>query len=158
MNVGTSTMVASLLVLMLGAPPEPPCAEPVRVTVVVVYATTKNGEIDPKLTTLADEVKKRDQKLTGFAVVTTLQKSIPPGESHTFDLPEKQALKVAVDRSRDKDDRVGMTITPPGLGEITYSCVCGKFFPIVTPHKTSGGEQLIVAVMGKPCVAAKKEK
>jgi hypothetical protein len=151
-------MFAPLLALILGAPPEPPCADPVRVTVVVVYASAKTAETDPKLATLADEVRKRDPKLTGFSVVTTLQKSIPPGDAHTFDLPEKQTLKVAVDRSKDKDDRIGLTITPPGLGEITYSCVCGKFFPIVTPHKTSGGEQLIVAVMGKPCVAGKKDK
>ncbi len=149
-------MLAPLLSLILCAPPQPPCTEPVRVTVVVVYATNRNSEIDPKLAGLAEEVRKRDSKLTGFSVATTLQKSIPPGESHTFDLPGKQILKVAVERSRDANDRVALTVTPPGLGEITYSCVCGKFFPIVTPQKMPGGEQLIVAVMGKPCVAGKK--
>lgn len=150
-------MFAPLLALFVAAPPaDPPCAEPVRVTVVVVFATGRNADIDPKLAGLADEVRKRDPKLTGFAVATTLQKSIPPGESHTFDLPDKQTLKVAVDRAKDAHDRIALTVTPPGMGDITYSCVCGKFFPIVTPHKSAAGDHLIVAVMGKPCVAGKK--
>jgi hypothetical protein len=125
--------------------------EPVRVTVVVVLATATNLDVNPKLAGLADEVRKKDPALTGFAVAATLEKSIRVGDSHTFDLPEKQALKVIVERSKDADGRIGLTITPPGLGEITYCCTCSKFFPVVTPFKTKSGDVMILAVMAKPC-------
>lgn len=123
----------------------------VRVTIVVVLATTENKDVNPKLVALAEEVQKRDAKLTGFKVATTLEKSIPVGESHTFPLPDKQKLKVTIERPRDAEGRIGLTISPPGLGDITYCCSCSKFFPVVTPHKTEKGETLIVAIMAKPC-------
>jgi hypothetical protein len=124
---------------------------PIRVTVVVVLASSHDSTVDPKLVALAREVRKRNRTLTGFRVAVTLQQSIPVGASHTFDLPDKQKLKVTIERPRDQNDRVGLTIRPPGLGEITYTCVCQKFFPVVTPHVTKSGERLIVAVMAKPC-------
>jgi hypothetical protein len=124
---------------------------PVRVTVVVVLASADDPTVDPKLVALAREVRKRNPALTGFRVAVTLQHSIPVGTSHTFDLPDKQKLKVTIEKPRDTNDRVGLTIRPPGLGEITYTCVCQKFFPVVTPHVTKAGERLIVAVMAKPC-------
>lgn len=123
--------------------------DPVRVTVVVVYATTTPSAVNPKLAALAEEVKKRDPELNGFRLIETYQKAVPLGESHTFDLPEKQTFKVTVDRPRDKENRVGLTIQPPGLGPISYGCTCGKFLPVVTPYKTKGGEHFIVAVMAK---------
>ncbi|MGL6096505.1 MAG: hypothetical protein ACRC7O_11995, partial [Fimbriiglobus sp.] len=125
--------------------------EPVRVTVVVVLATAANSDVDPKLAGLAAEVRKKAPALTGFAVAATLEKSIPVGDDHTFELPEKQSLKVTVERPKGADGRVGLTIAPPGLGEITYSCACSKFFPVVTPFKTKAGDVMILAVMAKPC-------
>ena len=75
---------------------------------------------------------------------------------HTFDLVEKQKLAVKIDAPRGADGKIGLTITPPKLGDISYECTCGKFFPVVTPYKTEKGRQLIVAVMAKPCTAGKK--
>lgn len=124
---------------------------PIRVTVVVVLASSHSAEVDPKLDELAKEVRKRAPGLTGFRAVAALQKSIPVGKSHTFDLPDRQKLEVAVDRPRDADGRVRLTVRPPGLGAITYACRCDKFFPVVTPHVTPAGDRLIVAVMAKPC-------
>lgn len=135
-----------------------PTEDPVRVTVVVVLATSDNTVVDPKLADLAKEVQKRDPKLTGFKLVTTDGKSIPVGESHTFDLVDKQELKVKVEKPKDADGRISMTIKPPGLENITYGCTCDKYFPVVTPHRTKDGEVLIVAVMAKPCAAGKKKE
>ncbi len=124
---------------------------PVRVTVVVILATTENNVVDKKLTDLATEVQKRDPDLVGFKLHTTLQKSITVGESHTFELLEKQSLTVAVDRPKDKSGRVGLTVTPPGGEAVSYACACDKFFPLVTAYKTRAGQRLIVAVGAKPC-------
>jgi hypothetical protein len=38
---------------------------------------------------------------------------------------------------------------------LTYACACDKFFPIITPYKTAAGEQLLIAVMAKPCTGKK---
>jgi hypothetical protein len=145
----SATLSALLLVLC-------PAEDTVKVTVVVVLATGDNAKVDPKLADLAKEVQKRDPKLTGFKLVVTEAKSIPVGESYTFDLTDKQTLKVKVERPKDDNGRVSLKIKPPGLENITYGCTCDKFFPVVTPHKTKAGEVLIVAVMAKPCAAGKK--
>lgn len=133
-----------------------PADEQVKVTVVVVLATSDNAKVDPKLADLAKEVQKRDPKLTGFKLVATEAKSVAVGGTHTFDLTDKQTLKVKVERQKDDEGRISLTIKPPGLDNITYGCTCDKFFPVVTPHRTKAGEVLIVAVMAKPCAGAKK--
>jgi hypothetical protein len=132
-----------------------PCSDekggPVRVTVVVVLASTQHDEINPKIKTLADEIRKREPKLTGFRMESVLQHSLALGESHTFSLPEKLELKVTIHKSKDKNNRVGLGLVPPGLDEIAYTCTCEKFFPVLTPKKIASGERLIIAVMAKPC-------
>jgi hypothetical protein len=128
---------------------------PVRVTVVVVLGTTRNNVVDPVLTNLAKEVQKRDDRLTGFKLVATAARSIRVGESATFPLVDRQELKVKAEKAKDAAGRIGLTITPPGLGEVTYACACDKYFPVVTPHRTAAGEALILAVMAKPCTQKK---
>jgi hypothetical protein len=134
-----------------------PADDSVRVTVVIVLANCNNNMIDPKLTELAKEVQKRDPTLTGFKLSDSIGKSIPIGESHTFELIEKQELKVKVEKQKDANGHISLTIEPPGVEKITYGCVCDKFFPVVTPHQTKTGEVLIIAVMAKPCTAGKKK-
>jgi hypothetical protein len=129
--------------------------KPVSVTVVIVLATDQNTIIDPKLKELAKEVQKRDPKLTGFKLVATDCKSIAVGDTATINLTDKQVLKLTVDKSKDKDGRISLTLNPPGMDAVTYACACDKFFPVVTPHRTKSGEQLIIAVMAKPCTAKK---
>jgi hypothetical protein len=135
-----------------------PTDDPVKVTVVVVLATDSNTKVDAALADLAKQVQKRDPKLTGFKVSATEAKSIPVGESVTFDLVEKQELKVTVTRPKDANGKIAMTIKPPGLENITYGCACDKFFPVVTPYTTKNGEVLIIAVMAKPCALGKKDE
>jgi hypothetical protein len=156
-------MALTLSVLMLGvaagrlAPAGCDDAPKVQVTVVVVLATSANKTVSPKLRDLAKEVQKRNPGLTGFALHETVSKSIPVGESASIALIDKQELQVTVERPKDDEGRVCLTIRPPGLGACTYACACDKFFPVVTPYTTAAGERLILAVMGKPC-AAKPEK
>ena len=145
-------MSGFVVVLLIACPTE----DPVRVTVVVVLATTENATVDPKLADLAKQVQKRDPKLTGFRLVATDAKSIPVGDGAAFDLVDKQELKVRVERPKDANGRISLTIKPPGLENITYGCACDKFFPVVTPHRTKAGEVLIIAVMARPCTAGKK--
>jgi hypothetical protein len=129
--------------------------KPVSVTVVIVLATDQNKNVHPKLRELAAEVQKRDPKLTGFKLVATESKSIPVGGSETINLTDKQTMKVAVNRAKDADGRVTLTLNPPGMDAVNYACACDKFFPVVTPHRTKSGEQLLIAVMAKPCTAKK---
>jgi len=124
---------------------------PIRVTVVIVFASTKAKEIDPKLKVLAKEMQKLDPTLIGFIIYDSQHKSLAIGGSHTFTLPEKLEMPVTVCKPKDKDGRVGMKIEPPGVGEISYTCLCDKFLPVLTPQVMSKGERLIVVVMVKPC-------
>ena len=145
-----SCVLTAFLIVSCPAPDKP-----VSVTVVIVLATERNTTVDPKLKELAKEVQKHDPKLTGFKLVATECKSIPVGDSATVNLTDKQTMKVTVDRAKDKDGRITLTLDPPGMDAVNYACACDKFFPIVTPHRTKSGEQLIVAVMAKPCTAKK---
>jgi hypothetical protein len=126
---------------------------PVRVTIVVVLASADHDKVDPKLAALAQEVKKKKEteKLTGFKLEATLQQSITVGESHTFKLVDGKTMKVTVASAKNKAGRIGLTVDAPGLGEIEYTCVCDKFVPVITPHVTKKGEQLLVAILAKPC-------
>ncbi|MDY3552620.1 hypothetical protein R5W24_001706 [Gemmata sp. JC717] len=128
---------------------------PVRVTVVIVLATNQNAVVDAKLKDLAKEVQKRDPKLTGFKLVATECKSIPVGGAEVITLTDKQELKIQVDKAKDANGRISMTLNPPAMDSVTYACACDKFFPVVTPHRTKAGEQLIIAVMAKPCTLKK---
>lgn len=124
---------------------------PVRVTVVVILATTENNVVDKKLTDLATEMQKLYPDLVGYKLSDTLQKSIPVGDSFTFDLLEKQTLKVTIDKPKDKNGRVGLTVSPSSGDAVSYNCTCDKFFPLMTGYKTKGGAKLVVAVGAKPC-------
>lgn len=146
----SSCVLTAFLIVSCPAPDKP-----VSVTVVIVLATDQNTTVDPKLKELAKEVQKYDPKLTGFKLVATECKSIPVGDSATINLTDKQTMKATVDRAKDKDGRITLTLNPPGMDAVNYACACDKFFPVVTPHKTKSGEQLIVAVMAKPCTAKK---
>jgi hypothetical protein len=61
---------------------------------------------------------------------------------------------VTVNKERNKDGKVVLTIKPPKLDQITYECVCDKYFSMATQHFEGKGkdkEQLFIAVMAKPC-------
>ncbi len=132
--------------------PKPVVEPPVKVTLVVILAKKKpDTKINPKLATLAEEVQKRNKEFTGFGIHQTLDKSIPIGKTHSFELPEMQLATITAAKGRDKDGRIELKVTLPGLDEVTYTCVCDKFFPIVTPYVLKTGETVLVAILAKPC-------
>ena len=147
-----SGVIASLFVVLC------PTEDPVRVTVVVILASTEDAKVDPKLAALAKEVQKRDKTLVGFKIVASEAKSIPVGGGYAFDLMDEQVLKVTVEKPKDGNGQIWLMMKPPGLEKIKYGCACDKFFPVVTPYQTKAGEVLIVAVMAKPCTLGKKAK
>jgi hypothetical protein len=123
----------------------------IRVVVVVILATKDNNVVDKKLADLAKEMEKRGSEFTGFKIHSVLSESIEIGKSNSFDLLEEKTLKVAIDKPKDDKGRVGLTITPKDGTEVSYTCACEKFFPILTGHKTKDGPSVIVAVSAKPC-------
>lgn len=124
---------------------------PVRVTVVVILASSAASPVDPALEELAREVRKREPKLRSFRLVATEAQSIPVGHQGLFTLVEKQQAQVRIDTSLDSRGRVRLTVSAPGVDQLSYTCVCDKYFPVVTPYRTRNGETLIIAIMAKPC-------
>ncbi len=124
---------------------------PIRVVVVVILATKDNNVVDKKLADLAKEMEKRGSEFTGFKIHSVLTESIAVGKSHSFEMLEEQTLKVAIDKPKDEGGRVGLTITPKNGSEVSYTCACDKFLPLLTGYKTKGGPSVIVAVGAKPC-------
>jgi len=123
----------------------------IQVTVVAILATDKNTKVDDKLKDIAKEVQKKEPTLTGFVVERITVKSIKIGEKETFPLVDEKTVVVILAEKNEKDNCVSLTIKPPTLGDITYTCCCGKFFPVVTRYETKDKDRLIVAVMAKPC-------
>jgi hypothetical protein len=123
----------------------------IRVSVLAILATDKNDKIDPKLECIVKEVQKHDAKLTGFRIANMTTKSLPIGGKDDFDLCGDQFLHVAVEKKGAEEGRIQMKITPPQMGDITYTTTCGKYFPVMTPYRNKDGELLIIGVRIQPC-------
>ncbi len=122
-----------------------------RVSVLVILATDKNDKIDPKIECIVKEVQKHDSKLTGFRIANLTTKSLPIGGKEDFNLCTEQCLHVIVEKKGDDEGRFQMKITPPHMGEITYTTTCGKYFPVMTAYRNKDGELLIIGVRIQPC-------
>jgi hypothetical protein len=132
-----------------------PAERKVRVSVVVILASETDTTIDPKLTGIAKEVRRRHPKLTGFRMAKLSCKSLAVGVADKIDLVESQSAKVTVHRAADKKNRIELKVAPPAMGEITYETPCGKFLPIVTPFRTKAKDLLIIAIRVQPCNGGK---
>lgn len=137
--------------LTLGASACPPTAPNVKVTLVVILASEEGDRVDPKLRSIAAEVRKLNPGLKSFELKTMTCRSLKPGVKAEFELPDGEKARVIVKHAADAQNRVGLAIKPPCQGEIVYRTVCGKFLPIVTRCKTSAGKRLILAVRVQPC-------
>ncbi len=139
MPVFASRRLPGFLVLLaglLGTPAAAQEAKKVKVTVVVILASERAHETDPRLKCIADEVRKHDPNLCGFTLVSMACKSLAVDEKAAFPLPEDTRAEVVVHCCGDKRKRVCLGVTPPLQGEIVYRTVCGKFLPIVTRYQT----------------------
>jgi hypothetical protein len=132
----------------LAAPPD----EGVKVTVAVILANG-DGKVNDKLKCVAVEVQKMHPKLTGFHLGTTTTLPIALGGSEKFKLVDGQEASVKVKRCKDCPARFCLEITSNALvGEMTYTSVCGKYFPLVTDYRTKDkGERLIIAFKVESC-------
>jgi hypothetical protein len=124
----------------------------VKVSVIVILASeAANAKVDPKLTCIAAELKKKHPKLTGFQLAGKCScKSLTIGVKENFELIADHTAAVTVEQGADEDNFVQLKVAPPLLGEITYQTICGKFLPIVTPVRMKN-EVVIIAVRVQPC-------
>ena len=137
---------------LVAAAPAAPAEEPkVQVTVLAILATDKDKKVDLQLKCVADKVQKIEPGLTGFRIACTSTSAVEISKASKFMLVEGVPVTVTVEQGPDKDNRVGLTVKPPQLGEICYLSCCGKFFPIVTRYQTKDKERLIIAIMVEPC-------
>ncbi len=147
--------LAVLLCTGCVAPTAPPCDAPpdkVKVSMIVILASEANTKVDPRLTCIAAELKKKHPKLVGFQLAGKCScKSLTIGTKESFDLIANETAAVTVEQGADEDNFVQLKVEPPHLGEITYRTVCGKFLPIVTPVRVKDGSLVIIAVRVQPC-------
>jgi hypothetical protein len=139
-----------------GDPPAP--EERVKVTVAVILANG-DGKVDDKLKCVATEVGKMHPKLTGFHLGTTATRSVPLGGSEKFKLVDGQEASITVRRCKECPGRFCLEVDSKALvGEMAYSSVCGKYFPLVTGYKTKDhGDQLIIAFKVESCTGKEKK-
>ncbi|HEV3145870.1 MAG TPA: hypothetical protein VGZ47_18415 [Gemmataceae bacterium] len=123
----------------------------IEITVLAILASEKNNSVDDRLKDVAKEIQKKEPALIGFKEERVTKKSIKIGDKATFPLVDEKEVVVILTERDPKDGRVTVTIKPPTVGDITYICCCGKFFPVITRYVTKADERLIVAVMVKPC-------
>ncbi len=158
LTTGSSWRGLVLGLLLLGFIAPARAGEPVKVSVLSILATDRNSTVDKKLEGIAREVQKLDPKLTGFKLAKMTCKSLPVGGREPFELAANQIATVTVERGADDDNRVQLKVSPPLLGEITYTTTCGKFLPILTRYRTKDRELLILAVRVQPCTGDEKGK
>ncbi len=150
----TWTGVLTLLCGLCGDQPAGQPPKKVKVTVVVILASTGKEEVDPRLKWIAQEVRKRNPKLGCFKVKSINCQSLAVDEKAIFNLIDEKTARVIVKRPANKDNRVELAVKAPDQGEIVYQTVCGKFLPIITRYRTKTRERLILAVRVQPCMSA----
>ncbi len=136
-------------------PPAPP-ANTIKVSVVVILASSKDNKVEASLTALAQEVQQNiDPKLTSFRVASWTCEEVTPGVLRKLTLVEDQVLTVTLNKG-EKEGTACLKVKPPLVNEEIHLCAqCGKFLPIVTSYRTKDGDQLLVALRIHPCTAPK---
>lgn len=124
----------------------------VQVTVVSILAKKDaNDNVPEKLAELAKRIKERRPDLNSFRIDTQCCEKIAVDQPKEFKFVENKKAVVTVRQAADANNQVKLKVELPCVGKVCYTTCCGKFFPMMTCHKTEKGEWLIVAVMVKPC-------
>lgn len=127
-------------------------ADDFEVTVIAILASDRHKVIDEKLKPIAEEIKKKDPTLTGWKVSRQSKETLKLNQKHSFELVDKVTAEVTVlaQETKDKDKKVRINVKAPHAGEITYSTVLDKFFPVLTRYQTEPNkDRLVYAVMVK---------
>jgi hypothetical protein len=125
--------------------------DPIKVTLVVILASEQGNTIDPKLKAIAAEVRKLNPNLKSFKLQSMQSKSFKQGQKVSLPAVEKTTVHLTIKHGADEKNRVGLAVSGPGIAEIEYQTVCGKFLPIVTRYHTKKRERLILAIRVQPC-------
>jgi len=133
-------------------------AEDINVSILVVLASEEHKNIDDKIKAVAEEIQKKNPKLTGFRLDRTINQTLEPGKTHKMILIDKAELEIVADKRREGEDKITLTVTPPTLGRIVYTCACGKYMPMLTQYTNDRKERLVIVVMAKPCTREAKDK
>src|SRR5215213_5498974 len=153
-----SALVLTFGVTSLGACPKD---DEIEVKVLAILASENHTEVNKRLTEFAKQVQKKEPKLTGFRLDRSTSQPFKLGETKKFEVPGGDVVEVTVNKERDENGRITLTITPPKLKPIIYECACDKYFSVATQQfvgKDKDREQLFVAVMAKPCKLPRAEK
>jgi hypothetical protein len=152
--------VAALIAAVPTATACPP-ADEIEVKVLAILASEHHKEVDKRLSQFAKQVQKKDPSLTGFKLARTNEDTLRLGETKKFTLTGGQVVEVTVNKDRNEKGRITLTIKPPKLNQITYECVCDKYFSIATEQYEGKGKdraQLFIAIKASPCGQAPKKK
>src|SRR5262245_14660193 len=115
-----------------------------RVTVISILASDRHKNIDERLKGLAEEIRKREPNLTGWRGGETSQKSMTLNQKENFHLIADVNSEITILARDDKDKKVKLTVKSPHSGEVTYTTVPDKFFPIVTRYQTEKEKERLV--------------
>ena len=146
-------------VAVVSAPACPPAADEIDVKVLAILASEHHTTVDPKLTEFAKQVQRKEPSLTGFKLDNSSGDTLKLGQTKKFPVSGDEVVEVTVNKDRNEKGRITLTIKPPGLKQITYACVCDKFFSIATEHYEGKGKdraQLFIAIQASPCGPPKK--
>jgi hypothetical protein len=150
-----SLVLITVALISVAAACDPPKkTDEIEVRVLAIMGTEGSDKVDPKLDEFAKQVRKKDPMLKGFRIERTTQKKLKLGETEKFALVDKEVIEVTVNKERNEEGRITLTIKPPKLDQITYACACNKYFSVATQYYVGKGkdrEQLFIAVMASPC-------
>ena len=147
-----------LTALFLAVPSAVRAEETVKITVIAILASENHKEVDKRLSSFASEVQKKNPSLTGFRVAQSTTSTLKLGVTQTIPLADGQSVDVTANASQTEKGTITITIKPPKISQITYNCVCERYFSMATQHFTKDKEQLFFAVTGKPCAGPEKDK
>ena len=151
---------AALVLVTLPAVRACPTTDEIEVRVLGILASEHHKEVNDKLTEFAKHVQTKQPALTGFKLDHTERQTLKLGETKKFKTTGGQVVEVTVNKDRNEKGRITLTIKPPKMGQITYECVCDKYFATATEHYEGKGRdkaQLFVAVKASPCGPPKKK-
>jgi len=150
--------VVGLFLFAAGGAACPPEDDEIEVKVLSILASELSKKVEPKLSEFAKQAQKKDASLTGFRLDRATSEKLKLGETKKFPVAGDEVVEVTINKERNEKGRIVLTIKPPKLAQITYECVCDKYFSMATQHYEGKGkdrEQLFIAVMAKPCVSKK---
>lgn len=145
-------MTCFLTAFFMFADTNPSPAEEFEVTVVAILASDRHKSIDEKLKPIAEEIRKKDATLTGWKTGRQSKETLKLNQKQSFKLVDDVAADVTVQALETKDNikKVRINVKAPHAGEITYSTVPDKFFPVLTRYQTEPNkDRLVYAVMVK---------